>query len=807
MPSRGAAVAFLAGLLALALTAPASGAGLEAGVGRADITPPTGYYLMGWVRSDAVGKGQNTRLFARAIVLAQNGRKIALVAEDLNGIPGGVLQAAAAELKPFGFSEQNILDSASHTHAGPSQFYNFPSYDTVFMTNSTLTQQNISGSIDPQLYAFEVRQLVTAIRRANDNLGPARAAWGSTQLLGVTQNRSLEAHLANFGINEPYGTGSVSQDPGGYTDTIDPNVDVLRVDKLLAVPAAVNPARSCPKRRSHGRRHKLRCQRKRGRRRSAGRHRARSRAEFARARRRRPRGQGQRPAGRSPQTVMRYFPVGMWSNFANHGTVNKASFTYYNADHHGPAMRITEAAARSSGFTPASQDVVNAYGNSDEGDVTAGIMHTGPADSEWVGTQEANAMLAAWNDAGAHLSDTMPIDERWTRLCFCGQDTLGGQVDSTAVFGVPQLTGSEEGRGPLYDNTHAPFEGDHLAFDAGPQGDKIQDVRSPPLDVPKAVPLMALRLGDRMLVSVPGEMTVTMGQRLRRAVMEASAAAGISHAVIVGLANEYLSYYTTPEEYQLQHYEGGSTLYGRYSSNLLMTTLADLSRELVSGQPAPAPYTYDPTHGVSPAAPPFPVGATSATVAGQPQSTPRLGHAIFKWSGGPRALDRPLDAPFVTIRRRAGDQWQRVTDDLGLQILWSVDDQGGYQATWEVPRDAAPGSYEFLITANRYQLQSAPFSVAPTGSLTLKQVSSNAGTARLELDYPAAVANEDITYRPPTADGGMLTVSVGGHNTTVNGQNGTFLVPAPAGTPVTVQAGAARDAYGNLNGNALSFTA
>jgi neutral ceramidase len=310
-----------------------------------------------------------------------------------------------------------------------------------------------------------------------------------------------------------------------------------------------------------------------------------------------------------------------------------------------------------------------------------------------------------------------------------------------------------------------------------------------------------------MVVSIPGEMTVTMGQRVRKAVLDATAGGGVSGVVIAGLANEYLSYFTTPEEYQQQHYEGGSTLYGRYSSNLLMATAADLGHRLVSGQPAPFPYAYDPTHGVSPDAPPFPTGATSAVANGQPQATPRLGHAAFKWTGGLRALDRPLEAPFVTVRRRAGDRWERVTDDLGLQILWSVDDQGNYQATWEVPRDAAPGTYEFLITANHYQLESSPFSVAATGALTIKQLPSSAGTARLELDYPAAVANQDITYRPPTADGGTLNVSVGGHTLTVNGQNGTFAVPAPSGTPVTVQAGGARDAYGNLNGNTLSFTA
>jgi hypothetical protein len=64
---------FLGGLLALALTSPAGAGTLRAGVGRADITPPTGYYMMGWVRSDAKPIGVWTRLYARVAVLERDG--------------------------------------------------------------------------------------------------------------------------------------------------------------------------------------------------------------------------------------------------------------------------------------------------------------------------------------------------------------------------------------------------------------------------------------------------------------------------------------------------------------------------------------------------------------------------------------------------------------------------------------------------------------------------------------------------------------------------------------------------------------
>src|SRR3954468_2874604 len=201
---RSLALPMLAVVLAgLALCGPASAAPkLQVGVGRADITPPTGYYMMGWVRSDARVIGQNTRLWARVIVLKRGHDKVALVSEDLNGIPGGMMAAAAKRVP--GFSERNVLDSASHTHAAPTGFYNFSTYNSVFMTINSPTDFQLTGGLDPQLYGFMVRRLALAIRRANADLGPGKVGWGATQITDLTENRSLEAHLYDHGIHEPY---------------------------------------------------------------------------------------------------------------------------------------------------------------------------------------------------------------------------------------------------------------------------------------------------------------------------------------------------------------------------------------------------------------------------------------------------------------------------------------------------------------------------------------------------------------------------------------------------------------------------
>ena len=74
---RTAAALCAALVIACAAAAGAQAGTLKAGAGRADITPPTGYYFLGWARSDSKAKGVHTRLFARAVVLERDGRKLA----------------------------------------------------------------------------------------------------------------------------------------------------------------------------------------------------------------------------------------------------------------------------------------------------------------------------------------------------------------------------------------------------------------------------------------------------------------------------------------------------------------------------------------------------------------------------------------------------------------------------------------------------------------------------------------------------------------------------------------------------------
>jgi hypothetical protein len=228
----------------------------------------------------------------------------------------------------------------------------------------------------------------------------------------------------------------------------------------------------------------------------------------------------------------------------------------------------------------------------------------------------------------------------------------------------------------------------------------------------------------------------------------------------------------------MQHYEGGSVLYGKFSSPLIAHDLGVLAQQLASGAPATAPVPFDPRNGVVPNTEPFGDGAKTATVVKQPASTARIARASFSWQGGEKGLDRPFDRAFITIERRGRRVWRRYTDDPGHQLVWRVDDKGVYTAEWQVPVKVRLGRYRFVVAANNYRLVSKLFSVVRSRALRL----SDAGPGRVAVKYPPVDILKDLTSRREKARAD-LKVSPG----------------------ATIVAGAVRDRYGNVNGE--PFTA
>jgi hypothetical protein len=104
----------------LALAAPPVRAGeLRAGAARTDITPPVGFPLWGYsARRDAPSEGVLDPLRARALVLATDSERIALVSLDLGRPPTrSSTEAIRRRVRTAGI--EHVFLVASHTHHGP----------------------------------------------------------------------------------------------------------------------------------------------------------------------------------------------------------------------------------------------------------------------------------------------------------------------------------------------------------------------------------------------------------------------------------------------------------------------------------------------------------------------------------------------------------------------------------------------------------------------------------------------------------------------------------------------------------------
>lgn len=132
----------------------AAGGNLEVGFASADITPTlesdAKVYLAG-LELNRVAKEVNDRLYSRAMVLAADGRKIALVSVDLIGLQYPSVLKVRASLADFDY----VAVMSTHTHAAP---------DVVGIWGPT---QSKSG-IDPKYVQHVEAEIVRSVRAAED---------------------------------------------------------------------------------------------------------------------------------------------------------------------------------------------------------------------------------------------------------------------------------------------------------------------------------------------------------------------------------------------------------------------------------------------------------------------------------------------------------------------------------------------------------------------------------------------------------------------------------------------------------------
>jgi len=99
--------------------------------------------------------------------------------------------------------------------------------------------------------------------------------------------------------------------------------------------------------------------------------------------------------------------------------------------------------------------------------------------------------------------------------------------------------------------------------------------------VPRILPFQVFKVGNLVIAAAPFELTTMSGRRIKATIQNQLPQSETNHIVLSTLANAYTQYITTNEEYQLQRYEGASTLFGPWALAALQQEYALLTKALV----------------------------------------------------------------------------------------------------------------------------------------------------------------------------------------------------------------------------------
>ncbi|KAK9734779.1 hypothetical protein RND81_04G163000 [Saponaria officinalis] len=232
---------------------------------------------------------------------------------------------------------------------------------------------------------------------------------------------------------------------------------------------------------------------------------------------------------------------------------------------------------------------------------------------------------------------------------------------------------------------------------------------------PAILPVQILRIGQFVILSVPSEFTTMAGRRLRDAVKTVLTSApngefnGGVHVVIAGLTNTYSQYVTTHEEYEVQRYEGASTLYGPHTLSAYIQEFQMLAKAIIQGQTInPGPQPPDLLNKQLSFLPPVildtaPLGSNFGDCQTDvPQNaTFKRGDmvSVVFWSACPRN-NLMTEGTFSLVEMLRGtDTWEPMydDDDFCLRFKWSRPSKLSThsQATieWRIPVGAQPGVY------------------------------------------------------------------------------------------------------------------
>ncbi len=204
-----------------------------------------------------------------------------------------------------------------------------------------------------------------------------------------------------------------------------------------------------------------------------------------------------------------------------------------------------------------------------------------------LGIQLGKQSIILYNELQSQFTEHTSIKSILREIDVYKEPAIGTVSLCTPKVGNTLLAGASDG-GPTPFVSSLPLfkEGSKSCMPIGCHKQKIitggplQPLILPKNDFPHNLTFQAIRISNILLLPVPFEVTYESGNRITTAVKQLSASTIIP--IVISCANGYTGYCTTPEEYSMQRYEGGHTLYGPNTQSYLALQYAELTKTMNS---------------------------------------------------------------------------------------------------------------------------------------------------------------------------------------------------------------------------------
>ncbi|PKK53789.1 hypothetical protein CI102_1432 [Trichoderma harzianum] len=683
------------------------------GVGKADITGPVVEIgFAGYANLDQTGSGLRQRLYSRAFIIADKNnpsdRFVYLVLDTQSGdtaMRNGLLDGLKALGSDYAvYGQNNIALTGTHSHSGPGAWFNY------------LLPQITSLGWSQQSYQAIVNGAVLSVQRAHESLQEGYLDVGTTDIPDGAINRSLWAYL-----NNP------EEERAQYDAETDITMTLLRF---------------------------------------------------------------QRASDGKNIGVLSWFPV--------HGTSLLGNNTHAAGDNKGVAAWLFESAMKND--ATAADGFVAGFSQANVGDTTPNVLGAWCDDGSGQQCSLENSTCADGKSQSCHgRGPEFQALDLGAKSCyemgrrqFAGAQTIYDNLKSSTTsvsgstvkafhffqdmryfnFTLPDGTKAQTCPAALGFSFAAGTSDWPGAFDfvqgdsgapnnpfwslvggllkaPGPQQVACQQPKPVLLDVgeistpyawtPNIVDIQVLRVGQLVIIVSPSEATTMAGRRWKAAVAQEAATFLDEDPIVVlgGPANSYSHYCATPEEYDIQRYEGASTLFGRNELNAYINLTVSNLHYL---QPSS---TSNPSQGVLPpdnrqnmisfitdvVQDNAPLGKSFGNVLVQPNLTYNIGDVVnVTFVGANPRNNLRQEQTFAAIEQQgSGGTWTQVRDDSDWFLVYTwrrtnfILGQSEVDITWETYGNAQPGTYRVKYYGDSKALFGGVSSfVGTSNSFTLK---------------------------------------------------------------------------------------